>query len=300
MTINISLKQVRAFVQVAVCGNYAEAAEQLHVSQPALSIAVRNLEQLIGGQLFSRSTRNVALTPEGQAFLPVARRLLHDWEEACTDLNNLFSLKRGKLTLAVMPAFASSYLPLLLKDFHSHHADIAISVQDVVMESVMSAVVNSRAELGITFEADALEGLEFIPLFEDDFVVICTPEHPLAGENVVSWLQAQAFPFVMMNRGSSVRHWLDDACNQQNIVLNTVLEASQLVTIGQMVAADLGIAVVPALCKEQMQDRGLCCIPMKDSGLKRAVGLIKRLRGPLSAAASEFLERAVSYEFRSR
>ena len=59
----------------------------------------------------------------------------------------------------------------------------------------------------------------------------------------------------MMNRGSSVRHWLDDACNQQNIVLNTVLEASQLVTIGQMVAADLGIAVVPALCKEQMQTR---------------------------------------------
>lgn len=290
MAINISLKQVRAFVQVALCSNYAEAAEQMHLSQPALSIAVRNLEQSIGGKLFSRSTRKVELTPEGVEFLPVARRLLQDWEEACLDLNNLFSLQKGKLTLAVMPSFANTLLPSLLLNFHDTFPNLSISVQDVVMESVMAAVLASRAELGITFASESMDGLDFIPLFENDFVVICPPEHQLATKSGVNWPQVAGYEFVAMNWGSTLRRWIDEACAQQELSLNITAEAGQLVTLGEFVSVGLGISVVPALCQQQMESKGLKCVQLKNSRLNKQVGIIRRQRGTMSVAANKFID----------
>lgn len=293
MALNISLKQVRAFVNVASCGNYAEAAERMHLSQPALSIAIRNLEQSIGGAVFSRSTRKVELTPEGEAFFPVAKRLLRDWEEACSDLNNLFSLQKGKLTMAVMPSFASTLLPEHLRLFHQMYPNISISIQDIVMESVMAAVLGGRAEIGLTFESESMDGLEFVPLFEDDFVLICPPEHPLASAQSVTWQQVEQFPFIAMNWGSTLRRWIDEVCAKRGLQLNTVAEGGQLVMLGELVAVGLGVSVVPALTQAQMKAKGLMCIPLRHSGLKKQVGVVKKQRGALSVAAQAFLEMLV-------
>jgi LysR family carnitine catabolism transcriptional activator len=103
---NVSIKQLRGFIAIAETGSFAEASERLYISQPALSIAIGKLEDTVGGLLFNRSTRSVQLTPEGLEFLPIAQRLIADWSEAFDDLNRLFSLKRGKLTVAAMPSFA--------------------------------------------------------------------------------------------------------------------------------------------------------------------------------------------------
>ncbi|MCY7296968.1 LysR family transcriptional regulator [Alteromonas sp. a30] len=286
---NISLKQVRAFVNVAICSNYAEAAERMHLSQPALSIAIRNLEQATGGALFSRSTRKVELTPEGVAFFPVAKRLLRDWEEACMDLNNLFSMQKGKLSIAVMPSFASTLLPEHLRVFHEQYPNITIAIQDIVMEFVMASVLAGRSELGITFESESMEGLEFFPLFEDDFILVCPPKHPLAEVKSATWQQVQQYPFIAMNLGSTLRRWIDDVCAKRDIVLNIIAEGGQLVLLGELVAAGLGISVVPALTRQQMLDKGLSCVALRHSGLRKCVGVVKKQRGTLSVAANGFL-----------
>ena len=288
---NLSIKQVRAFLHVAECRHYAEAAEQLHISQPALSISIRNLETQVGGELFNRSNRKVTLTPEGTAFLPVARRLLRDWEEAFADLNNLFSLQKGKLAIAVMPSFANTLLPQLLLEFNRLHPNISISVQDVVMETAMLAVQSARAELAITFEADSLHGMEFMPLFADSFMLICPTEHSLSSSLVVSWDDIAQFPFVAMNRGSTVRRWIDAIADANTLNLNITAEVEQLVTVGQLVAAGLGVSVVPSLCKPLMQASGLMCITIQNSGLCKQVGILTRSRSALSVAAEAFCER---------
>lgn len=295
MALNISIKQVKAFVNVAACGNYAEAAERMHLSQPALSIAIRNLEQSIGGEVFSRSTRKVELTPEGEAFFPVAKRLLQDWEEACSDLNNLFSLQKGKLSVAVMPSYASTLLPEHLKSFHELHPNISLSIQDIVMESVFAAVLAGRAELGITFESESMDGLEFVPLFEDDFVLICPEGHPLAASRSVTWQQIEQFPFIAMNWGSTLRRWIDEVCAKRGIQLNTVAEGGQLVMLGELVAVGLGVSVVPALTQAQMMSKGLACVPLRHSGLKKQVGVVRKQRGALSVAAEAFLTMLQSH-----
>src|SRR5690625_4280800 len=95
-----TIRQLKAFVAIVEFGSFVEASEHLHLSQPALSIAIRKLEEAVGGVLFNRSPRGVQLTPEGRFFLPMARRLIGDWEEALGDLGELFNKQRGKVTLA--------------------------------------------------------------------------------------------------------------------------------------------------------------------------------------------------------
>ncbi|GGO72548.1 LysR family transcriptional regulator [Bowmanella pacifica] len=286
---SISIRQLQIFVQLAESRSFAEAALRLHLSQPALSIAIRKFEETVGGSLLSRSTRMVELTPEGRAFLPIAQRLLHDWDEAFTDLHNLFAMQRGKLTIAAMPSFANSLLPRMLKLFHQQHANINISLLDVVMERVMEAVLDGRAELGIIFEAQHMQGLEFIPLVDDSFVVLVNPEHPLSQESVLTWPDLQGQSYVAMNRGSTIRAWCEEAINQADARINMVAEASQLSTVGQLVAAGLGVSVVPAICREDMLRRGLCCVPLQHQGPAKRIGVIRRIRSNLSVPATQFL-----------
>ena len=170
---NVTIRQLHCFVAVARSGSFAEACSVLHLSQPALSIAIRNLETGIGGKLLERSTRSVTLTPEGAKFYPVVQRLLEDWERSLDDVRNLFALRRGKLDIAAVPTFASSLLPNVLAEFHRCFPDINISVHDVITESVVEMVRQNRVELGITFDPGKADDLSFTPLFRDRFIKQC-------------------------------------------------------------------------------------------------------------------------------
>ena len=182
---NATIKQLRAFVTVVDSGNFAEACILLHLSQPALSIAIKNLEQRIGGKLLIRSTKTSELTPEGKEFYPTAKLLLSDWDKAFDDLNDLFSLKRGKLELAVMPSFGSSLLPSYLRLFREKHPNINIRVHDVIAEDTIDMVRSGRVELAVTFDPGDFDDLTFYPLFSDNFVIALHENHPLLlNENI--------------------------------------------------------------------------------------------------------------------
>ena len=117
---NPSIQQLRVFVAVAHSRSLAEASERVHLSQPAIPIALRKLEDNVGGALFARTARQLTLTPEGDAFLLVAIRLLNDWNEAFEDLSDQFSKQRGKVTVAALPTLAAGLFPCVLKRFHEH------------------------------------------------------------------------------------------------------------------------------------------------------------------------------------
>lgn len=286
---NVSVKQLKAFVTVASTGSVAEAAEALHLSQPALSTAIKNLEEAIGGELFNRAGRRLRLTPEGQAFLPTAERLLRDWEAAFADLHDLFTLQRGKLCIAAMPSMAATRLPEALSVFRRRYAGVNIEVLDVVMEEVLDAVGSGRADLGITFEPDEPEGLDFQPLFSDRFVAVVPPGHPLAQRRQITWQQLAQQPYVAMNRGSATRGWTDRVLQAQAQNYAVRCEAGQLVTIGRLVSEGLGVSAVPALCRRQMEEVGAVCRPLVEPVVSRTVGVFTRKRYSLSAAATEML-----------
>nr|WP_136252367.1 LysR family transcriptional regulator [Ningiella ruwaisensis] len=286
---SVSHKNLLAFVSVAQSSTFAEAAEKLYLSQPALSTSIKNLESQLGGLLFARSTRKVSLTPEGQAFLPVAKRLLADWDGAMNDVKDLFSVQKGRLTVAAMPSFAEGPLADILRRYHADYPNIAIRVLDVVMEQVIDAVKANRADLGFIFEPESQQGLRFKALMQDDFCVLM-PAGELTKTNHKSMFQLsdlQSKPMVAMNKGSSIRKWVDDAFAKENIAYDLVAEASQLGTLGQLVKSGLGWAIVPQLCNQQMQAKGLICAPLSSPTLSKQVGVIANANTRLSSAALE-------------
>ena len=282
---NVSVKQLRAFVAVAETGSFAQACEQLNISQPALSMAVKNLEEEVGGSLFLRSTRSLSLSPEGSAFLPTAQRLLRDWSDAFTDLQRLYSLQQGKLTIAAMPSFASTRLPAVLATYRQQFPNIDIAVRDIVMEELIEAVRAGRVELGVAFEPDDSEGLEFEALFTDRFVAVLPEAHPLLTRSRLRIKDLLGDTVITLNRGSSTRRWTEDAFARESLSPPAIFEAFQLTTVGAMVAAGLGVALVPALCEEQMHQLGARCKPISGRCIERRVGIIRRRRQQLSSAA---------------
>ena len=292
---NITIKQIRAFLAIANNPSFAEASGAIHISQPALSIAIKNLEQSVGGKLFVRSTRTLALTPEGQAFLPVAQRLINEWDGSLLDLGNLFTLNRGKLALAVMPSFANSLLPEQLKSFSEQYPNINISVHDVIAEDAVEMVRSGRVEMALSFENEPSNDLVFTPLFIDNFVVALPPKHPLTKKQKLSWQVVATEPFIALQPPSNIRKMIDNLVAEQNISLTIEYEANHLATIGQMVATGLGISIVPAICNVLFQAQGVQCRRLTTPTLSRNIGIITRRRYPLSSVASAFYHQLVDY-----
>ncbi len=283
---SVSIKQLRAFVAVAQTLSFTEAGAQFHLSQSALSIAIKNLEQSVGGSLLIRSTRILSLTPEGVQFLPVAQRLLADWDGALHDLHNLFALQRGQLSIAAMPSFAGHQLPAVLARYRQRYPAVNIRVQDVVAEELVEMVRSGRVELGVAFDLGSDSELQFQPLFADPFIAVLPPGHPLLQHQQLSWAMITEAPFLTLQPPSMVRQLILDTMAEHGIKLKIEFESHQLVTIIRMVVCGLGISVVPALCIPQIEQQGAEWRPLLQPEVQRTVGIYTRTRYPLSSAAA--------------
>ncbi|MFK8080593.1 MAG: LysR substrate-binding domain-containing protein [Granulosicoccus sp.] len=281
----ITLNQVIAFGAVARTGSFAEAAIQLHLSQPALSVSIRKLEDSLGGKLLSRTTRSVALTPEGKAFYPVARRLLSDWEQSLQDVRNHFELRRGKLDIAAMPTYTTNLLPRMLADFHHQYPNVNVTVHDVIAENVVEMVRGGRCELGVTFDPGDVPEINFQPLFMDRFIAILPSGHPLLKRKTLRWVDLLAYPHISLQRPAGTRAHIDQALGRKGLTLTPAFESHQLVSIGRMVCEGLGLSVVPSTSREQMREMGLQCRAITSPVITHQVGVITRRQQTLSAAA---------------
>jgi LysR family carnitine catabolism transcriptional activator len=292
-----TVKQLKAFVAVARYRSFAQASEEVHLSQPALSIAIKKLEDQLGGKLLHRTTRSIALTPEGEALLPVAQRLLQDWRSAYNDMHQRFSLQRGRLSLACMPSLAAAGFPAVIAQFHQQYPEIDISLEDIVMEDVVSAVAQGKIELGLAFEQQHSEQVIATRLFEDRAIVALPSQHPLAARKQISWKQLAQEPFITLNRRSGFRQIIDAAQQEADAVPDHIYEANQLMTVASMTAAGLGLSVVPGFCRERMQQMGLACKTLTGPVQKRWVCLYANNRLGLSSAAQAMQKVLQSYRW---
>lgn len=278
----MTVKQLRAFLAVAQTLSFAQACERLHLSQPALSLAIKSLEESLGGQLLVRTTRSVALTPEGETLLPLARRLLADWDNAEEVMHQHFTLHLGKVSIAAMPSFAGNLLPAVLRAFRDRHPKVNVAVHDVINEQVLEMVRNHRVELGIALEPDSLDGLAFTPFYTDRFIAVLPADSALANESRITWEQLLEDHFITLQRPSAVRLLLEEQLQGR---LPVAFESHQLVTVGRMVAEGLGVSAVPRLCRQQMEELGARCVALDEPRIERRVGLFCLAEHKLSSAA---------------
>ena len=285
MQINLSTRQLRAFVALADTRNFTRAAAACHLSQPAFSALVKQLETAVDAKLFDRSTRSVHLTAEGAEFEESARRLLADFGTALAGIGDRAARRRGRAAVALLPSLAADWLPKVLADFHAAYPGIELAVDDVLSEPCIESVRSGRSDFALAaIRADTPE-LVAVPFCSDDFHLVCPAAHPLNALTTIRPRDVAAYPFIHLSRKSSVRQYIDAATHPKPIV--SVLEVDQLATVSGMIRAGLGISVVPALTLYQFAGPDLAAKPLRWPGLKRRIYLVRRRDQSLSIAARE-------------
>ncbi|MFI0471269.1 LysR family transcriptional regulator [Halomonas sp. HMF6819] len=280
----MTVKQLRAFLAVAQTLSFTQACERLHLSQPALSLAIKGLEESLGGKLLIRSTRHVRLTPEGESLLPLAKHLVAQWENTEERLRERFTLQLGRLSVAAMPSFACSLLPEALASFRRRHPKINVTVHDVINEDVMAMVRARQVEIGIVFAPEGLGSLTFTPLFEDHFVAVVPPESPL-GRQPLNWQRLLQEDMITLQRPSRVRRLLEDGLARQGHELSVAFESHQLSTVASMVARGLGVSAVPSMCIPQMHALGARCVALNEGVIECQVGMLTHQELSVAAQA---------------
>ena len=286
---DLSTRQLRAFLALAEQRSFTRAASQCHLSQPAFSALIRQMEDQLGQRLFDRSTRHVELTTEGRAFEPAARRVLAEFDAALAGAADYAAKRRGKVSIALLPSLAAGWLPEVLAGFRARHPNIELDVADVLSEACIERVKSGRADLAIAaIRADTPE-LQAELFCTDRFHLVCPAGHPLMAMKAVPRPKdLLPYPFIHLSRTSSVRQYLDAALRP--LQLNAVMEVDQLATVMGMVRAGLGVSIVPELALFHFRQPGLVTRALSWKGLMRRLYLVRRRDRGLSVAAEAFHE----------
>ena len=292
---DLSTRQLRAFVALIDLPNFTRAAQACHLSQPAFSTLIRQLEQEVGTRLFDRNTRSVQLTPEGRLFEASARRLLADVERAMEDLGAHVERRKGRVHVAALPSLAAGWLPALFSDFHARWPGIELALSDQLSDACIDLVRGGQADFALAAagsRASESAELRMRVLCTDRFHLVCPAAHPLATEPRLTLRKLQPFSFIHMTRNSSVRQALDAALHPQR--LNAAFEVEHLATVMGLVEAGLGISVVPALTLFHFRRETLVTRPLPLPALTRTLYLVQRREGSLSVAAQTLHDLVVA------
>jgi LysR family transcriptional regulator, carnitine catabolism transcriptional activator len=281
---NINLNQLRVFVAVARLGNFTRAAERLHLSQPSMSLHIRQLEQDLGVRLFDRSTRSVALTRAGDDFLPTAERLLDDVQSAVASVADLAARRRGRVAVAVLPSVAAELLPRAMAALHARHPDITVSLRDDVAELIPARVRSGEVDFGLGAIDSIDADIAGSPLVSDELIAVFPPSHPLASAKT-TWRALAKYPFVAMSRDSSVRRLTEQAFAHNGLVLEPAFEAKYMSTAVGIIAHGLGIGTLPSSAVSMVRHAGLAHAEIRGPVMKRQIGIMTRRGRSLSPAA---------------
>lgn len=289
MAINVSTRLLRAFLALEECRHFTQAAERCHVSQSSFSAMIQRLEDAAGARLFERDTRNVTLTPEGDLFAESARRLVAETEAAFSDLEDHVARRKGRVAIAALPSLAAGWLPPVIAEYRRRYPGVAVGLFDALGDHCLELVRQGKADLALTAPGSNLAEFETWTLCSDGFYLVCHRDHRLAKKNSIRLPDLAGCEFIHFARTTSVRQHVDAALRSVPLV-NTGLELDHLATVAGLIAAGLGVSLVPELTLFQFRHPDLAAVPVDAPELVRPILIVKRKGRRLSIAAQGMLE----------
>lgn len=283
------LRHVRAFLKISETRNFTRAANDLHISQSALTVQIQHLEESLGVQLFDRNKRGVTLTAAGRDVYGPLQRLFNDAQTIVEHTHDLRSVSMGLVTIAALPTVCAGLLAEVVKSFVEAHPGIRIQISDVVAERVREAVLKRQVEIGIGTRHGRDAELRSTPLFQDRLVVFVPAGHPLARRDTITLREAAGFDLILPNRDSSVRETVQAIAHRERIALETKYETNFMPTALAFVRAGVGIAILPESAAGP-EAHGFARIPLNHRFSSRHIELLQRRDATLSPATESFVQ----------
>ena len=282
----MQISQISAFLAVAELQSFSLAAERLHITQPAVSKRIRQLEDNMKTTLFDRIGKKSILTPNGQALKPHAERILLEVKTYKTNLSHQQDKPSGILSLATSHHVGLHRLPQILRDFKIEYPQVDLDLHFMDSEDACVAIASNELELAIvTLPEIPDDRLILQPIWIDQLQIVLAPDHPLSSSSAISSDDLLEFPAILPSAGTFTRKIINTYFATSNDSMKIILETNYLETIKVMVSANLGWSMLPI----SMLDNSVISRPLSGLEIKRTLGIVTRKSRTLSASSEAMI-----------
>jgi DNA-binding transcriptional LysR family regulator len=287
---DLPISQVRHFLLVAEHGGFHAAADKAFRTQPAISKSVQALEQRLGGALLEPGRRS-ALTPLGRQCLPFLRELVLHHDRTAGAVSAFVRKDRGTLTVAAIAALAGNWMPALVRDYQHDHPGVAVRLLDDNSRNVERMVLDGEVDFGLGSPVSGAPELLFEPLVEDEFGLVCSRSHALAGRRQLRWQELQGLPLL----GTTAHHQLAAWPEQARWLQAPAMQVSTMLTMLSLLDANVGVTVLARLGLPAMLAERLAFVPLVAPRRRRVLGIMRLAAQSLSPAAQSLRERLLAH-----
>jgi len=277
---NATIRHLRAFIAVCQHQNFTRAAMELHLSQPSLTMTIKQLEDIVGASLFDRTTRKVVLTPEGADLLPVAQRLISDFDFAISDIRLTASSRNSCVRLAAVSSVATQIVPGILQRLAETHPGIRVQIREGNSNQVRRLVRRNEVDIGFASKSDDEAELNFEPLFRDRLGVIMRSSDALLSEaqnGALRWEQLNDRRFVGLTDNTATAPILSSLPYLPDTVSLPRYEVDSYHMMWVLVEKGFAVSTAPALAARNSEAKGIAFAVLAEPAAWRHVWKITRV-----------------------
>ena len=288
----MEIRQLKAFVAIAEARTFTAAAVRIHYTQAALSMQIKQLEKEVGVPLFTRMPRRVVLTEAGEHLHERAQRILREHDAALAELAELAGAKHGRLRVGSASGMVSAdSLPPILKKLRKSHPHADVSVSSGTSEELVKKILAGEIDAAFISLPVQARNVETEMLSRDQLVAIASPRHALAGQKVVSAFALAGEKLILGEQGGNTRRLIDEFFSEAGLKPTVAMELSRQAAIRNMVAADMGVGIVPlSVAREDVERGRLVRWWIEGARINWEMGLARLSGGYLSPVCQTFME----------
>ena len=294
MALHFDLVDLRLMVRVAEANSLTRGAEASHISLPAASTRIKNLEESLGLKLLYRTSQGVTLTPPGQAFVQHARTVLAQLEHLSGDLQEYAKGIKGHLRVYANTTALGEFLPPVLKGYLLAHPDVNVDLRERQSHDIVRAVSEGQTDIGIVAGLVRTENLETLPYRRDRLVLVVPEGHALAGRKEVAFAETLDCDHVGLQESSAIHAFLRQVCDQLHRPLRLRIQVGNFEAACRMVEANVGVAILPeSAARRHAQTMAIAIVPLSDPWAVREMKICVRSLEALPTFARELVDLLV-------
>ena len=240
--------QLRYFLRVAELGNFTRAAEDMNLSQPALSRSIQRLEEELGQPVFERKTRSVALTDAGALLQSRAQQMLSIIEDTKAEISD--NGTSGRIRVAAIPTIAPYFLPDLLRQFSEEFPGAKLTVQEDTTDNLIKRCKQGEIDIAILALPIPAKYLDIEELMEEELLLVLPPKHPLLKRKQIKLADVEPFPFVLLDEAHCLSDNVMSFCRQRSFHPVAVEKTSQLAMVQELVSLSHGVSMIPQMARK--------------------------------------------------